>query len=80
MSLYSRVASHTLFVLGPSMDARVATHDVTISPSLRVGAGYGSRTVVTDWMVQGLFKQLPDGSKSMTVGTIATQHSVRPEP
>ncbi|KAI8466622.1 MAG: hypothetical protein J3K34DRAFT_433223 [Monoraphidium minutum] len=77
VSLYSRVAFHTLFALGPAFDRRVATYDVTISKDLRVGAGFGSRTIITEWMGQRRFKELGDGSKAMTVGTIATHHSAR---
>jgi hypothetical protein len=75
VSLYSRVAFHTLLALGPSFDRRVATYDVTISKDLRVGAGFGSRTIITEWLGQGRSKQLADGSKWLTVGTIATHHS-----
>ena len=72
VSLYSRVAFHTLLALGPSFDRRVATYDVTISKDLRAGAGFGSRTIVTEWISQGRFKELADGSRYLTVGTIAT--------
>ncbi|KIZ03876.1 hypothetical protein MNEG_4083 [Monoraphidium neglectum] len=80
VSLYSRVAFHTLFVLGPDFDRRMHSYDVTISSDLRVGAGFGSRTIITEWMQQRLFKELGDGSKHMTVGTIATHHMARPDP
>jgi hypothetical protein len=79
VSLYSRVAFHTLFCLSPAFGRRVATYDVTISKDLRVGAGFGSRTIITEWMQQGRFKELADASKYLTVGTIATHRSVRPE-
>jgi hypothetical protein len=72
------VAFHTLFVLGPDFDSRVHSYDVSISKDLRIGAGFGSRTIITEWMQQRLFKELGDGSKHMTVGTIATHHCVRP--
>ena len=75
VSLYSRVAFHTLFVLGPSFERRCATYDVTISKDLRVGAGFGSRTIITEWMTQCRYKELADGSRYLSVGTIATHNS-----
>jgi len=73
------VAFHTLFVLGPSFERRVSTYDVTISKDLRVGAGFGSRTIITEWLQEDkpFCKRLADGSTQMTVGTIATHHPVR---
>jgi hypothetical protein len=72
VALHSRVARHTLFALGPSWDRRVAACDVAISPDLRVGAGFGSRTIITELMAAGAYKSLADGSKYLTLGTIAT--------
>lgn len=49
--------------------------DVTISKDLRVGAGFGSRTIITEWLEGGRFaKALADGNKFLTVGTIATHN------
>jgi hypothetical protein len=72
VGLHSRVTRHTLFALGPSWDRRVAACDVAISPDLRVGAGFGSRTFITECLAAGVCRQLRDGSRILTVGTIAT--------
>jgi hypothetical protein len=72
VSLTSRVTHHTLFVLGHSFSHRVAFHDVTVDPNLRVGAGYGSRTIISEWVAAGFAKPVQDSSKWLTVGTVAT--------
>jgi hypothetical protein len=72
------VTAHTLFVLSHDLTRRAAFHDVVLPSDLRLGAGYGSRTIVSDWLEQGFARGLKDGTKVLTVGTVAT-HTVSDE-
>jgi hypothetical protein len=73
VSLASRVAGHTLFVLGRELHRRVGFKDCVVPPDTRIGVGFGDRTALSEWMGQGFVQTLADGSKHVVVGTIVTE-------
>ncbi|WIA41492.1 hypothetical protein OEZ86_008867 [Tetradesmus obliquus] len=72
VSLASRVAGHTLFVLGRELHKRVGFKDCVVPPDTRIGVGFGDRTALSEWMGAGYVQSLGDGSKHVVVGTIVT--------
>eukprot|EP00882_Tetradesmus_deserticola_P033991 GHRQ01038877.1.p3 GENE.GHRQ01038877.1~~GHRQ01038877.1.p3 ORF type:complete len:131 (-),score=49.69 GHRQ01038877.1:65-457(-) len=72
VSLASRVAGHTLFVLGRELGRRVGFKDCVVPPDTRIGVGFGDKTALSEWMGQSFVQVLGDGSKHVVVGTIVT--------